>query len=248
MTTKPFEPEVPLPSAPYDVLGHEPVRRVQQYYVYQAPVRIWHWLTALAIVVLSVTGYLIAKPPPTTPGEASDQFVLGYIRLVHFAFAYLFALGMVWRTYWAIVGDAHARQIFYIPVWDKKFWVGMWDVIKWYTFIERKPHRWVAHNALARASMFLMFTLGSVFMIVTGFALYAEGKGTGSLTYKLFGWVIGLAGGSMELHTLHHLGMWLLILFAMFHVYAAIRDDIMGRVSAISSMISGWRAFRDRQD
>jgi Ni/Fe-hydrogenase 1 B-type cytochrome subunit len=31
----------------------------------------------------------------------------------------------------------------------------------------------------------------------------------------------------------------------MFHIYAAIRDDIMGRVSAISSMVSGWRAFRD---
>ena len=248
MTTKEFEVEEPVPSRPMDLIGHEPVREVKQFYIYEAPVRIWHWLTALGVFVLAITGYFIASPLPTLSGEASDHFLLGYIRAVHFIFAYLFTIGMIWRTYWALTGDAHARQIFYIPVWDKKFWSGVLDVLKWYTFIERRPHRWVAHNALARASMFGMFILGSFFMFVTGFALYSEGQGTNSLTYKLFGWVIGLVGGSMQLHTLHHLGMWLLILFSMFHIYAAIRDDIMGRVSAISSMVSGWRAFRDSND
>ena len=34
------------------------------HYVFEAPVRIWHWLHALSIVVLAVTGYLIANPLP----------------------------------------------------------------------------------------------------------------------------------------------------------------------------------------
>jgi len=30
-------------------------------YVYQTPVRIWHWVNALAITVLAITGYLIPE-------------------------------------------------------------------------------------------------------------------------------------------------------------------------------------------
>lgn len=34
----------------------------QGYYIYEAPVRLWHWITALSIVVLAVTGYFIGHP------------------------------------------------------------------------------------------------------------------------------------------------------------------------------------------
>lgn len=37
-------------------------RKVTQIYVYEAPVRLWHWLTAASILVLGITGYLIASP------------------------------------------------------------------------------------------------------------------------------------------------------------------------------------------
>ena len=39
-------------------------------YVYEWPVRLWHWVNAAAILVLAVTGYLIASPPGSQPGEA----------------------------------------------------------------------------------------------------------------------------------------------------------------------------------
>jgi len=32
-------------------------------FVYEAPVRIWHWLNALSIGILAVTGYLPARCP-----------------------------------------------------------------------------------------------------------------------------------------------------------------------------------------
>ena len=34
-------------------------------YVYEWPVRLWHWLNAAAIIVLMVRGYLIGSPPPS---------------------------------------------------------------------------------------------------------------------------------------------------------------------------------------
>jgi Ni/Fe-hydrogenase 1 B-type cytochrome subunit len=52
-------------------------------------------------------------------------------------------------------------------------------------------------------------------------------------------------GGSMAVHTWHHLGMWAILIFVIIHVYAAIREDIMSRQSMVSTMISGMRTFKD---
>jgi Ni/Fe-hydrogenase 1 B-type cytochrome subunit len=42
-------------------------------YVYEAPVRLWHWINAASITVLALTGYFIGQPLPTMPGEASAR-------------------------------------------------------------------------------------------------------------------------------------------------------------------------------
>jgi Ni/Fe-hydrogenase 1 B-type cytochrome subunit len=93
--------------------------------------------------------------------------------------------------------------------------------------------------------MFMFITVGVSFMIVTGLALYGEGLGAGSWADRLFGWVIPLAGGSLALHQLHHLGMWWIVIFMIVHIYVAIREDIMSRQSIVSTMISGHRTFKD---
>jgi Ni/Fe-hydrogenase 1 B-type cytochrome subunit len=36
-----------------------------------------------------------------------------------------------------------------------------------------------------------------------------------------------------------------IVVFVMLHVYVAIREDIVSRQSLISTMISGWRTFKD---
>ena len=85
-------------------------------------------------------------------------------------------------------------------------------------------------------------------MIISGLALYGEGAGMGSWQYQWFSsWFIPLMGQSQDVHTWHHLGMWLIIVFAITHIYVAVREDIMSRQSIISSMISGWRLFKDNR-
>jgi len=60
--------------------------------VYEGPLRLWHWVNALAIATLAVTGYLIGSPLPTQPGEASANFLMGYIRFAHFTAGYVLAV------------------------------------------------------------------------------------------------------------------------------------------------------------
>lgn len=218
---------------------------IKSVYVYEAPVRLWHWVNALAITVLAVTGYFIGSPLPTQPGEASANYLMGYIRFAHFSAAYIFAVGLAMRIYWAFVGNHHARELFTLPLFNAAYWKEVLTMLKWYAFLIRRPNRYVGHNPLARLAMFFGYFLLSLFMIATGFAMYGEGLQAGSWADRMFGWVIPLLGQSQDVHTWHHLGMWVLICFVIFHVYAAIREDIMGRQSIVSTMISGHRTFKD---
>lgn len=226
--------------------AEQQARLVKAVYVYEAPVRLWHWVNALCITLLAITGYLIANPLPSMPGDASQHFVMGTIRVIHFSSAYIFAVGFIGRIYWAAVGNHHARQIFILPIRSRQWWGEIFHELKWYLFLVKEPKKYVGHNPLAQLAMFLFFTIGAVYMICTGFALYGEGLGAESWAGHMFGWVITAVGGnSQQVHSLHHMGLWVTLIFVMIHIYAAIREDIMSRQSMISTMISGWRMFKD---
>ncbi|HEY0287985.1 MAG TPA: Ni/Fe-hydrogenase, b-type cytochrome subunit [Pseudomonas sp.] len=216
----------------------------QPEYVYEAPVRLWHWINAACIVVLAVTGYLIGSPLATQPGEASEHFVMGYIRFVHFSAAYIFTIAMIGRAYWALVGNHHARELFSVPLTSKVYWTDMIAWVRYYLFIGPTPEPMFGHNPLSRFAMFFIFLLSSLFMILTGFALYGEGAQMGSWQERTFGWVLPLLGQSNNVHVLHHLGMWVIVLFVMFHIYAAVREEINGRLSMVGAMISGYKTFK----
>jgi Ni/Fe-hydrogenase 1 B-type cytochrome subunit len=213
-------------------------------YVYQLPVRVWHWITALCIPILAVTGYLIGRPPPSLSGEASGHFLFGDIRFLHFAAGQVLIVFFLLRVYWAFVGNRYSRQIFTVPVTDVAWWKGLWFEIRWYAFLERKPRVYLGHNPLAQVSMTMAFILPLVFMMITGLALYGQGEGERSWLNPISQTVFALTGGSMMTHTLHRLGMWMILTFTIIHLYLVVREDIMGEQSIISSMVSGWRAFK----
>ena len=223
----------------YPALTQTPV------YVYEKPVRLWHWINALALVVLAVTGYLIGNPPVVTGGEASDHYLFGYIRFTHFSAGYVLAIGMAGRAYWALVGNQYAHRLFVPEVYSRTWWQGVWHEILWYLFLVPEARKHVGHNPLAGLAIFVFFVLGSLFMIVTGFALYGQGLGAGSWADRGFGWVIPLLGGSQATHSWHHLGMWYLVVFTMTHVYIVIREQYVSRQSMTGTMLDGWRVWKD---
>ena len=221
-------------------------RSLRAVFVYEWPVRVWHWLTAISIVVLTVTGFYIGRPfMPNMPGEATDQFFMGYMRFAHFAAGYVLAILFLGRLYWAIVGNHYARELFFPPILKLATWKDVWFRVRYYLFMEKDAPPMAGPNGLEVVSAFAMFTLPAIFIILTGFALYAEGTGQGSWQAMAFGWVRALFGDSQALHTWHHVAMWVLIIYVIIHVYLVIRQDVMSRQSYISTMISGFRMFKD---
>ena len=173
----------------------EVIRAPQVVYVYEAPVRIWHWINALAILVLCVSGYFIGSPLPSMPGEASDHYTMGYIRFAHFAAGQVMAVGLLGRAYWACVGNHHAHELFTLPLFRQEYWREVRAMLAWYAFLRPRPNQYVGHNPMARLAMFFGFLWMSVFMIATGFALYGEGAQEGSWAHTAFtSWVIDSPG------------------------------------------------------
>lgn len=228
-------------TGPHDLANLKPV------YVFEAPVRLWHWLHTLSFLVLAATGYLIANPLPALGGEASDHFLMGNIRLIHFIAGYVFAIGFAVRIYWALVGNHYAREIFYLPLGRKEWWQNLFYELRFYLFLTRAQHKTLGHNPLAQTAMFFLNTLMTLFLIITGFALYGEGLGSGSWADTWFGWITPMLGGSEATHNWHNMAMWIMLTFVVIHIYMAVRADIVGRASSVSTIINGWRLFKDDQ-
>ena len=51
---------------------HMHPRPGQGVYVFEFPVRIWHWTMVLAVFTLFVTGHFIGKPLHTLSGDATE--------------------------------------------------------------------------------------------------------------------------------------------------------------------------------
>ena len=217
---------------------------LEPVYVYEAPVRLWHWVTMICFIVLAGSGYLIGSPLPAVGGEAVNSFLFGYIRMIHMISGFILAVMFVVRIYWAIIGNHHARAIFLPPLWSVAWWKGLFGDIADYLFVPREKELWTGHNPLAQVAMFFMFVLGTLFIIVTGFALYAQQWPAGTSYMKLFGWVFLWLGDPQNVRTWHHLAMWYVVLFSVAHMYMVFRQDIMGGTTIVSTMINGIRMFK----
>jgi len=209
-------------------------------YVWEIPVRVTHWLNVLLILTLSVTGYLIGNPH--TFAQHTSQFVMGWIRFIHFTCAYTFAIGLAVRIYWSFVGNRYSSWRTFFPWVTPDGRRKIWATFKYYSFFSRRLPHVVGHNALAATAYSVVMSL-YLLMVITGFFLYAEHSNRGIL-HAMFGW-IGAIVSNQSIRLVHHMGMWLLLGFAIHHVYSSWLMDIKERGGIISSMFSGYKSVEE---
>lgn len=215
-------------------------------YVYEAPVRFWHWTQAVCFVLLTISGFLIGSPLPSNFTDTWSTYLFADIIAVHVICGMFFAALMLYRIYWAAVGNCYSRMIFILPVWDALWWSGMARTALHYLFLRKHPPVFIGHNPLAQTAMFVMYVLASLGIILTGFALYAEQWGIGTGWMVWFGWVFDLAGGAQPVRTAHHVLMYVLLIFFSFHLYMSFREDIMGHETQLSTITNGIRFFKEK--
>ena len=219
----------------------QPVRKTEdrvRLYVWQAPVRITHWVTVGCIVILSVTGVYIADPFLVPSGGS----VMTTVRLVHMATAFVFLASGLVRTLWLLLGNRFARWSAFIPT-SRNQATELFRQAGYYAFLRRDIPKVLGHNQLAATAYLALFLL-LLAETVTGFAL--DGIGGAQPAWTLFGWLSDLFGPQM-VRLVHHLCMWAILAIAVFHVYSCVLVDHIEKNGLMSSIFSGYK-FPTREE
>ena len=208
-------------------------------YVWELPVRFYHWVNVVCVLALTATGYLIGNPLSIEyADEAYQQYWFGTVRMVHFVSAFIFFFNFLVRIYWGFAGNRYAQWDNFIPHRGAQL-REMLDVLR-VDVLQTRPTGIVSigHNALAGLIYFLSF-LVFLFQAFTGFALYSS-MSTAWLP-SLFTWVIPLMGGDFAVRQWHHAFMWFFIVFAIVHVYLVFYHDYVEGRGTVSSIVGGWK-------
>jgi len=214
----------------------------KQVYLWHWPIRSMHWIAAACIVTLIVTGFYIGGPYFLTSGQASDHFLMGWVRFTHFTAAAVLVATAILRVYWLFAGNRFERWRALFPV-RKDDWVNLMRVLKAYLFIEpeKAPH-YMGHNPLQQLAYTALYGIG-LLQVATGFYMYSLAD-PGGFFFTAFGWVGPALGGAQIARFVHHVLTWFWVIFLPAHVYLTIRADVVHRESRVSSIISGERYVR----
>ena len=212
---------------------------IRRIYVWQLPVRFYHWINALAVVTLAVTGFIIGRPVAlANAAEASYSYWFGTVRFIHFVAAFTFFFNFLFRLYWGFVGNAFSRWQNFILL-RKKQWKEVANVLRIDILQAKgKPLESLGHNSLAGFTYFLTF-LAFLFQSITGFGM--SSAMSDSWLPRLFSWIVPLMGGDFAVRQWHHVMMWLFVIFSIIHVYLVFYHDYVEGRGVTSSMVGGWK-------
>jgi Ni/Fe-hydrogenase 1 B-type cytochrome subunit len=209
-------------------------------YVWEWPVRLAHWLVVFSLAVLVPTGLYMGHPYLASPGPSEGRFVMGTVKVVHFYAAIVFTLAVLARIFWMFLGNRYASWKEFIPVAGERR-RGILSMLSFYLFVRRDPPTFIGHNPLAGATYSLVF-LVYLLMSATGFALYSVSAPVDS-HMRAFHVLLPYFGGAQGARWIHHVGMWLLLGFAVHHVYSAVMMAMVEKKGTLESIFSGYKFF-----
>ena len=206
-------------------------------YVWQYPLRLVHWGLVISIAVLSFTGYYIHDP--FIVGQLNRPFLMGWFRFTHEAFGMIFAALFLVRMYLFLEGNRWVRWRAMVPLHTAQ-WKEMWEVMKFYMFINPKPVSKIGHNAIAAFSYIGIYAL--VFVeIVTGLVMFNWLRHSPILG-PLVGWIPGMIS-LPNLRLIHFLLMFVFICFGVFHVHLCMLISREEKRGLMDSIFIGYKVI-----
>ncbi|PIR13872.1 MAG: Ni/Fe-hydrogenase, b-type cytochrome subunit [Flavobacteriales bacterium CG03_land_8_20_14_0_80_35_15] len=224
-------------------------KNFKRVYVWEVPVRIFHWINVLSLTVLVLSGFLIANPPALlSNAEPFNLHMFGTVRFLHFSAAYIFFFNMILRIYWSFVGNQFSNWRAFWP-FTKKNWSNFKHVLKIDILLKndkipQDKEISIGHNSVATFSYLVMFFVALI-QIATGFGLYADSSSF--WLPKLFNWVVPLLGGDFMTRTVHHITTWVFIFFALVHIYLVFYHDWLEGRGEVSSMFGGYKFVNNKR-
>lgn len=202
--------------------------------VWEAPVRILHWVHVASMGTLGLTGLYIAYPF-IDADDIRGIYVMGWVRFIHFSAAFVLAMAFLLRFYWFFKGNRYEHWRYWIPI-GKGRWRALWKMLRYYLFLDSERPNYIGVNPMAGLTYIALGVL-LVLQGLTGFALFSL-PFPSTFWAGTFGWLIVLFG-AQSVRLVHHVLLWLFVAFFIVHLYLAVLDDIEEHSGGFVSIISG---------
>lgn len=215
---------------------------------FSAGLRWTHWIRAVAIIALTITGFYLAYVFVTP--EASDEpiiFLNAKFRMWHQIAGFVLIAVTIYKSYLFMLDATSLKERMSISDFlSPKVW---FQQIKYYLFLGDHPELKGVYNPLQFIAYIALYAM--VFLVcVTGLVLYVHvyHEGLGGMLYDYMRPLEVMMGGLANVREIHHIAMWAILLFVPVHIYMAIFNSIMGKEGSIDSIISGYKFNKPHHD
>ncbi len=228
--------------------------------------RINHWVVAICMVAAVITGLYIGHPYYQTyiADPAVDKYVMAWNRWIHFMVAIIFDVSSIVIAYLYFFSrfEKPYKKLIPTPANIKEFFEVLLNLVT----LNRRKKFDSTHSDSFNTVFFLVFHLMLVWMLLTGLQLYVHGLASGlssignwwpwmlhlvtDWTVPVSGWLIGTAAPTasiMDVRISHHLTMWLIITWVLFHVYYQVWRTVFWEEGDISIVVGGSKFVKEDQ-
>ncbi len=209
---------------------------------FSAGLRWTHWLRAIAIFVLTVTGfYLTYVFVVPAPSDEPVLFLNAKFRMWHEIAGFILIAVSLFKLYLFLVDSISQKErVSFLDFISPRVWI---QQIKYYLFMGEHPHLRGVYNPLQFIAYVGLYSM--VFVIsLTGLILYVhcyQAGGLGLFLYDYMRPLEAMMGGLAMVREIHHIVMWGILIFLPVHIYMAIFNSIMGKEGSMDAIISGYK-------
>ena len=238
--------------------GYKQVRRMTAF------MRINHWVVAICMVAAVITGLYIGHPYYQTfiADPAVDKYVMAWNRWIHFIVAIIFDVSSIVVAYLYFFSRFEKPYKKLIPSANniKEFGAVLVNLLT----LNRVKKFDSSHADSFNAVFFFIFHMLLVWMLLSGLQLYVHGLESGissigawwpwmlhvatDWTVPVSSWIVGsTATGNnvMDVRILHHMSMWLIISWVVFHIYYQVWRTIFWKEGDIAIVVGGSKFVKE---
>ncbi len=204
-------------------------------YVWERPVRLFHWIMVVSLAVLTITGFYMHRPflVETSP----RAWAMGTMRFVHEIFGFVLIAVLLMRVYWFFAGNEWARWRAWVPL-KREQWQSMKSMALYYAYRRREPYPEIGHNSLAAACYLAIVGL-LLIECLTGLVLFSVVSGSHFLR-PIVGWIPQIID-IQYIRLIHYFIMFCFMAFMIHHVYSAVLVSMEQKNGLMESIFSGWK-------
>ena len=217
------------------------VVEIEQEMEFTPAYRWQHWIRAVSILILTITGFYIAYPfVSPIPNSVPTNFMQALFRSWHIIFGFVMIAVVVLKTYLFVFGKKYrSERVSFFDTLNPVVWIKQ---IGYYILVAKHPKLKGVYNPLQFMAYFGLYMV-MFLLIITGLILYVHcyHDGLAGLLYEPMLKLEVMMGGLAWVRQLHHIAMWVVILIVVIHVYMAIFNAVFGKEGSMDAIFSGLK-------